>query len=247
MRANWGEDQIELRVGNETALTNAVYAQIQKGKPEVGVISRDLVDKLARSHQAWRDHQVLDFEPARVTKVILRDTMQEIELQKNKKGWDIMRPLYARASDQEMQNLLQTLRNLRVKNFVAEDNSNNLLQGLNDPAVRVQLFYDDKKERVAALQLGKNDPDDPNAVFAKQGGGKSVFTIETNGLEALNLSTENYRDRKLARFAPEAVSQIKIYHQDALFQQAIETNGTWQWSDMVASWHLANDQAIQRF
>jgi hypothetical protein len=245
LRANWEEEQIELRVGNETALTNAVYVQIQKGEPEITVVPRELIDKLMQSHNAWRDSQVLEFEPDRINKIIIRDLFKEIELQKNRKGWYIVRPIYARASEEKMQNLLGDLHQLQVKEFVDED-GNRLTQGLNEPAVRVQLFDDKKKERVAALLLGKNDPNDPSVLFARRGGSKTIFTVETNWLETLSLSMESYRDRKLARFYPENVTQIKIYHHDTLFQQALATNGIWKLqaaSNVVAG----NSQAIQNF
>lgn len=244
-RANWEEEQIELRVGNETALTNAVYVQIQKGEPEITVVPRELIDKLVQSHNAWRDPHVLEFEPDRINKIIIRDLFKEIELQKNKKGWYIVRPIYARASEEKMQNLLGDLHQLQVKEFVDED-GNRLTQGLNEPAVRVQLFDEKKKERVAALLLGKNDPNDPSVLFARRGGSKIIFTVETNWLETLSLSMESYRDRKLARFSPENVSQIKIYHHDTLFQQALVTNGIWKLQ--AASNVFAGDsQAIQNF
>ena len=246
LRANWGKEQIELRVGRETAFTNAVYAQFQKGVSEVRVIDRAIVDKLAQNFNNWRDRQVLSFDPNTVTKIILRNAVKEMELQKKKGEWYVIRPLYARASNQHISTLLQKLQEAQVESFVSEDKSNVSAWGLSEPQLRVQLFNAEKKERVATLQLGNIKTDDLSVLFARRGGEATVFTLSTNVLEFLSLSTESYRDKKLARFSPEKVSRIRLYQNGILTHHVFQTNGIW-FSTQDNLSHQLNASALNSF
>lgn len=247
LRANWGEEQIELRIGSETALTNSVYVQSQKNASEVKVINRAIVDRLAQNFDNWRDRQVIEFDPNQVSKIVLRNSTKEIEIQKKEEGWYVIRPLYARASGQVIENLLQNLQQAKIESFVSENNSSINAWGLNEPQVRVQLFYPNKKEKVAGLQLGSNDPERSSVLFARRGADKSIFTLHTNLLEVLTLTTETYQDKKVVRFSPQQIAQIRLYQDNILTHRAIQTNGVWYTIQNNGLKSDLNSLAIQSF
>jgi len=96
---------------------------------------------------------------------------------------------------------------------------------LSESQIRIQLF--DANKKVATLQLGKNNPENLSTLFARRGGSSSIFTLSTNIMESLSLSTEFYRDKKLARFSSEKISQIRLYQNKILTHSVFQTNGVW--------------------
>jgi Domain of unknown function (DUF4340) len=87
-----------IEFGADTAVEGTCYVRIE-GNDAVFVTGNELKNLASRRSDAFRDHQITPFLTAQIDRVVVHQTAGEIELVRQQNGWQIVRPIKARADD----------------------------------------------------------------------------------------------------------------------------------------------------
>jgi hypothetical protein len=199
--------QYELLVGRKMAINDSVYARASGRKNEpVRIIPNTVKDILQKDLSAFRSRNVFDFDLDKVTKVATRiaDTAttpgQQCEVDLKDGKWTLQLPLVARASDADVQALLNKILAERAVDFVIDDASNLSPYGLTSPTATLSVTL--KTDEPMVLEIGGPVPDKPDQVYAQRLKSNSVFTLTKGSVDDLLKAVPNVRDRHVLPFDP---------------------------------------------
>ena len=199
--------QYELLVGRKMAINDSVYARASDKKNEpVRIIPNTVKDILQKDLSAFRSRNVFDFDVDQATQVATRiaDTTttpgQQCEVDLKDGKWTLQLPLVARASDADVQALLNKILGVRAVDFVIDDASNLSPYGLTSPAATLSVTL--KTDEPMVLEIGGPVPDKPDQVYAQRLKSNSVFTLTKSSVDDLLKAVPNVRDRHVLPFDP---------------------------------------------
>jgi hypothetical protein len=199
--------QYELLVGRKMAINDSVYARASGRKNEpVRIIPNTVKDILQKDLSAFRSRNVFDFDLDKVTRVATRvaDTAttpgQQCEVDLKDGKWTLQLPLVARASDADVQALLNKILAERAVDFVIDDASNLSPYGLTSPTATLSVTL--KTDEPMVLEIGGPVPDKPDQVYAQRLKSNSVFTLTKGSVDDLLKAVPNVRDRHVLPFDP---------------------------------------------
>jgi len=194
------------------AINDSVYARASGRKSEpVRIIPSTVKDILEKDLSDFRSRNVFDFAVDKVTKVATRvaDTSttpgQQCELDKKDDKWTLQLPLVARASNTDVQSLLNKILAVRAVDFVTDDSSNLSQYGLTSPGATLTVTLQGEKDKASedmVLQFGGGVPNKPDQVYAQRLNSSSVFTLTKTSVDDLLRAVPNVRDRHILPFDP---------------------------------------------
>ena len=173
------------------AINDSVYARASGRKNEpVRIIPSPVKDVLEKDLSDFRSRNVFDFDVDKVTKVAthVADTAttpaQEYEVDLKDGNWMLQNPLVARASDTDVQALLNKILGRRAIDFITDDASNLSPYGLTSPSATLSVTRQADEEPMV-LQIGGPVPDKPDQVYAQRLKSNSVFTLAKSSVDDL--------------------------------------------------------------
>jgi len=197
----------ELLVGRKMAINDSVYARASGRKNEpVRIIPSSVKDALQKDLSAFRSRNVFDFDLDKATQVATRiaDTPatpgQQCEVDLKDGKWTLQLPLVARASDTDVQALLNKILAERAVDFVTDDASNLSSYGLTSPAATLSVML--KTGEPMVLEIGSPVPNKPDQLYAQRLKSNSVFTLYKSSVDDLLKAVPNVRDRHVLPFDP---------------------------------------------
>lgn len=184
-----------LRLGGRTPLGSQVYFQ-QVGQDGVFTVDAGLFEALPASPDAWRDRRLFDADALAFDRVeVLGDTEFEAAMATNG-AWGLVRPLVARANEDQIRRLLTDASDSRVTAFVSDPPMMAAGDfGLAKPAA--QLVLKRGTNEVLRLQFGGVPTNAPGEVFVRRSDFGNVVRITNAILESLRRPLAAYRDRRL--------------------------------------------------
>lgn len=197
----------ELLVGRKMAINDNVYARASGRKNEpVRIIPNSVKDILQKDLSDFRSRSVFDFDLDKATRIATRiagtsttpDQQCEVDLKDGK--WALQLPLVARASDADVQSLLNKILAERAIDFVTDDASNLSPYGLTSPAATLSVTL--KTDEPMVLEIGGPVPAKPDQVYAQRLKSNSVFTLTKSSVDDLLKAVPNVRDRHVLPFDP---------------------------------------------
>ena len=201
-----------LLLGRKTAISDSVYARASDKKNEsVRVIPFAIKQALQKDLADFRSRNVFDFEPEKVTKVATKiaDTAtmpgQQCELDLKDGHWSLQMPLVARASETDVQGLLNKILGEHIVDFVTDDASNLSQYGLTSPTATLSVTIKSDSNQPnddLVLQIGGPVPNKPDQVYAQRLKSNSVFTLTRSSVDELLKAVPNVRDRHVMAFDP---------------------------------------------
>jgi len=206
------DKQYILLDGRKTAISDSVYARASERKNEpVRVVPNALKQALQKDLPDFRSRNVFDFEPDKVTKLATRTAEtattpgQQCEVDSKDGKWTLQMPLVARASDQEVQGLINKILSLHIVDFVTDDASNLSQYGLTTPSATLSVTIKPdpaKPDEDLVLEIGGPVPNKPDQVYAQRLKSNSVFTLTRANVDELLKALPNVRDRHVLAFDP---------------------------------------------
>lgn len=199
-----------LRVGALTNPGDQVFVQVE-GDLGAYVVDSELLNHLPHSANEWRDTTVINladlaFDRLAVTNsakgdnsrgglplssatfVVLRDPTNQL--------WRMVWPLEARANHARIQESLQELQQLRIRDFVSDDPRPDLESyGLAPP--ELELGFGAGTNGLALLQFGRSPTNDLTQVYARRPGQTGVVTVDKALLLAWCAFLNDFRDPRL--------------------------------------------------
>jgi hypothetical protein len=220
-----GEYRVQIFVGSRTAPGNEVFLQVV-GDEGVYVVDAELLHLLPRNANEWRDTAFLDLPVASLERIAVTNGSKSFELQRNgpKGPWRMALPGFqARANSAKIEELLASVRDLRVRQFISDDPKPDLDSlGLQTPDLQIAFGQGSNTLTVAQFSA-KGPTNEPARVYARRLGERAIVVVETNLLGAWRAQANEFRDSHLVSLAG-PVTAIAVRGQDQF--TLLTTNGS---------------------
>jgi uncharacterized protein DUF4340 len=179
--------------------------------------------QVQREVQENRAKEVFSFQTGAISAITLKRPGGEIQLARRGKGWEITRPLQAKADAATVEEILGQLANLKmVRNLGPGDLK---VFGLAQPALEVSFIAKGETHRLA---LGEAVPAD-QGYYARKDDAPGVFIIATGARDCLNQQLFALRDKTLWAFKADQVKSLKISNDQNQVDLEKGNGNTWQW------------------
>jgi hypothetical protein len=134
------------------------------------------------------------------------------------------------ANGPKVESLLGALSSLRVaeppRGYVADDVKDDAPFGLDPPRIRVELKTDQSDDPIL-LDIGKTVPEEPERVYARQGGQDDVVMVEARAISEIPTEATALRSQQVTDIVPAAVTQIEVITRSDIFKLE-KAHGVWQ-------------------
>src|SRR5262249_24857485 len=134
-----------LRLGKAVPDKKTVYAQ-REGDPTVFTVDEELVRAVPTSATALRDKTGFAYSREPVERVELESPKGKVALAMEGGAWKLTAPMALKADEASVNDLLWKVRDLKAKDFVADDQKSLARYGLDQPQVRLSVWEKDVKE-----------------------------------------------------------------------------------------------------
>lgn len=204
-----GEDEPRpILFGKDAALEGKMYVRLENSK-ETFLASQSIKKAIEKKADEFRDRKLTDLVTAQVSRLIIKTTAGEMELEKNGEHWEIAKPMRARGDDQKIGDLIAQITTARIQQFVADDHGDLHPYGLAEPRGSVTLFgLDDKQGQT--LQIGGVSEKEKDQIFVRSVARGFVYTLPKKIEEILNAKPNDLRDRHLVRFETNILDRITV-------------------------------------
>lgn len=229
-------DSTELCVGIPTEIGNNFYL-LGPNKKEVFVVNRQVIDSLLVDLSDLRNREIFNIPVFEIDVLSLQINTPEsvgnsefrVRVARTNNGWIFEAPLTAEADATQVANTINTLTAAKVVEFKAQETSDPILQGLENPTMRVTLHGNKRRQ---TLLIGNKVPttkdDDIPTYFARIEDNSTVFTVAAEPFDKLRVAEEALRERSFMNFDPTGLTSIDLSEGDLQIRlQKLET-GTWQ-------------------
>jgi hypothetical protein len=216
-----------LRLGKAVPEKKTVYAQ-REGDATVFTVDEELVKAVPTSAAALRDKTVLAYDRSKLERVEVESPKGKVTLAVEGGAWKITAPASLKVDETAMSDLLFKARDLRAKEFVAEDHKQLARYGLDRPEVRLSLWEKDAKEPKTLLVAAAKEKEQAYATVTGGGTPPVVVLVDGKALTDLAKSAQDLRDRMvLASFDVQNVTRVEIKRKDATL--VLERKGDTDW------------------
>ena len=198
----------EITFGNDAALQGKMYVRVGDGS-DVIIAAQSVRNDIAKKPEEFRDKKLTDLTTAQVTRLLLKTTAGEMELEKKSDHWEIIKPLRARGDDQKINDLLAQVTTAQIQQFIAEDRGDLRPYGLAEPRGSIALFSADDKTG-QTLQIGGVPEKEKEQVYVRFTARNAVYTLPKKIEEILAVKPADLRDRHLVRIDPNILDRITI-------------------------------------
>jgi hypothetical protein len=203
-----------LHIGNERKQGNDLYVQVE-GEPSVLVIDKEILDRLNKKLDDFRERALLDIPVDSVTRVEILQGTKSMEFEKQSDGsWRVVQPLLARADAARIGDLLAQICNARVDQFLSEDAGAAKTYGLDEPHGSVLKLT--AGDQTYSIIFGDNLKEDPEKIAAQLKGRYSIVSIPSFFAKPVSEPLNYYRDASLASFDPASVIEVEVRQRQAV-------------------------------
>jgi hypothetical protein len=200
-----------LRFGRAAPDGRGVYAQ-RDGESAVLLVEEELWKSVPRSAAALRDKTVFAYDRSKLQRMELESPKGTVALALEDGRWRITAPVPLRADEAAVSELLWKARDLRAREFVAEEPGRRAAYGLDRPRVRLSVWEKDASGSKTLLVAPGRERERAYATAVGEGAGfPGVAAVDATALEDLARSVTDLRDHALAEaFDTKDVARITI-------------------------------------
>ena len=198
-----------LRFGKAVPDKKGVYAQ-RDGDSTVLLVEDELGKAIPASAAALRDKTIFAYDRGKLERVELESPKGKVALALQDGKWRITAPVALRADEGAMSQVLFKARDLRARDFVAEDAKRLAAYGLDKPQIRISVWEKDAKEPKILLLAPAREKDRAYATALGQGAA-GVAAVDAAALQDLARGVTDLRDRSLSEaFDTKDVTRVTI-------------------------------------
>jgi hypothetical protein len=216
-----------LRLGKPVPDKKTVYAQ-REGDPTVFTIEEELVKAVPASATALRDKAIFAYDRSKLERVEVESPKGKVALAMEGGAWKITAPAALKADESATSDLLFKARDLRAKEFVADDGKQLARYGLDKPQLRLSVWEKDAKEPKTLLVVPAKEKD---LAYATLAAGGPIVLVDARALTDLARSAQDLRDRTLfGSFDTRDVTRVQIQRKDQTLVLDRKGEEDWQLS-----------------
>jgi hypothetical protein len=218
------ENPVKILIGMENPLDKSFFAK-RADEARVVLIPSLLKSLLEKNIFDFRQKNVFRFETdqAKTIKLRLKETQWEAE--KKDDDWFLVHPVSALAQKSRITDILSSLSNLKAKEFVSEDKTEDELTeyGLDKPEGEVTVNLPLENQEVTFFIQKKDD-----RVYAASSLSSKILLVEDSILSDLGKSPDDLRDKKVADFYSWEVRKLQIKKGDFSLMLVKDEDDNWQ-------------------
>ena len=231
------DESIELSVGTATEIGNNSYL-LGPSKKDVFVVNNQVIKSLLVDLDDLRSREIFNIPVFEIDALSLQISTPEsignsdfrVRVARTNNGWIFEAPLTAEADATQVANTINTLTAAKVLEFKAQETSDPILQGLENPAMRVTLHGNKRRQ---TLLIGNKVPttntDATPTYFARIEDNPTVFTVAAEPFDKLREAEEALRERNFMSFDKAALTSIELSEGELQIRlQKLETGNSWQ-------------------
>ena len=220
----------EIKVGKDTPVGNSAYIK-SAAKPGILLVSNSFPSQVEKSVDDLRPRTLIGFKPEDVREVVLSNSDgSQLELSKKGDQWTIIKPKPYAADNSAVQQLLETVSNARVADFIDDNPSDLAKYGLASPSFKL-ILYGGKSNSEESLLFGFKQPQpDKLGLYARRGEGNDqpVITVDNYVLNSVNKNFDDLRDKTVLGLDKAKVDHVIIAAPN--FDETLARTGASKWS-----------------
>jgi hypothetical protein len=197
---------VKVLIGMENPLDNTFFAQ-KEGDKRVVLLPSMLKSTLDKKLFDFRQKDIFKFETGDVKSIKLQAKDTKWDAQKKDSEWFFEKPLRALAKESKITNILDTLSNLKAKEFIGEDKKADELKklGLDKPEYQITLTMPAaNKELTFALHKDKEK------TYVTTSQSTKIIVPESDVLADLEKKADELRENKVVSFNTWQTSKVAI-------------------------------------
>ena len=212
----------KLLIGDDTPAGTAVYAATG-GDPRVFALSSYKKNSFDKSTNDLRDKRLLPLDADRVSSIELTAKKQTIAFGRSKDEWQIVKPKPFRADRSQVEELLRSLRDVKMDLSGSEDDKKAAAAfGAGTPFATVRVT---DVSGTLELQVRKSKDD----YYAKSSAVEGIYKISSGMATGLDKGLDDFRNKKLFDFGFAEPEKIEIH--DGSKSYFLTRSGSDWWSN----------------
>jgi Domain of unknown function (DUF4340) len=227
-----------IEFGTDTAVEGTCYVRA-RGNDAVFVTGNELKNLIAKRSDAFRDHQITPFLTAQIDRVIVHQTAGDIELVRQPNGWQIVRPIKARADDEIVNATLEKINATPVLDFTESEK----IPGTEteNSGRSITLFSGEEKVEISCVCPA---PNQPGKIYLRVASRPSLLLVSDSFAQAINVKPNQLRDRRIARLNSDIIDRIRIDQAGTASVLLARREDHWEIANQQNA--PANNEAISR-
>jgi len=205
----WLKDKnkpVKILIGMENPLDKTFFAK-RDDETRVVLISSQLKDLMEKSLFDFRQKDIFRFETDEVKSVKLKAKKIRWKATKKEEEWFLEKPVKSLANTSKIDNLLTSLSNLKAKEFVSEEKSEDEIKkySLENPDYKITLFMPLANQEVT-FSLHKEE----EKLYANTSLSSKIIEVEDALLSDLEKEAAELREKEVANFYSWEVNRLHI-------------------------------------
>jgi hypothetical protein len=176
----------QLMLGDDTPAGGDVYVAVA-GDPKVFTVSSYTKTSLAKNLNDLRDKSLLTLNPDKVSRVELLKKGQDLEFDRTKDGWQILKPSASPADATAVNDLVRSLTSPRMDLTSAGDAAADFAHGT---AVGTAKLTGDKGEQTLEVRKNKDD------YYAKSSATEGTYKVDSSIGPAFDKKLDDFQPKK---------------------------------------------------
>jgi hypothetical protein len=217
-------------IGQSSALGDQVFLEVV-GNPDIYLVSADWLQLIPSDKNQWRDLSLLNLPRLHYQSIHVRSPGRGFDLERDPTNhlWFMTNPVTARADNGRINQLLNGLQRLRVRQFVSDDPKADLeLYGLqtSPQTPDLDLSFWQGSNLTAQLQVGLSLSNQPGLAYGRRQDPSNVVVIDRAALKPWQGAHTNFLDYHFISVSPDAIGSIAVQGENQ-FAVEKQTNGQW--------------------
>jgi hypothetical protein len=217
-----------IAVGKTTPVGFSAYLRTSD-KPAVLLTSSAFPPGMQKKLEDLRSHELMSFKVDDVQKLTLEhDNGSVTEVDRDGEKWNIVKPARYVADPTEVRQLLSTLNNSRIGEFISDAPLTVRQYGLGLPHLTVTVYTGKENARQSLLFGFKQTEQGKDGIYVRRGESAPVYTVPPYVMSDIDKSVIELRDKQvLGAVSPADVQRVSISDGAAKF--ALERKGAVKW------------------
>ena len=236
-----------LEVGKVTPVGFSAYLKYTD-QPQIMLTSSAFPSGMNKTIDQMRDRELMSFKVDDVQKLLItHDDGTQIEIDRDGDKWKIVKPGNYEADPTQVRQILTTLGDSKVADFITDAPTNAAQYGLEKPHL-VATVYLKKGGAQESLLFGfKQKEQGKDGIYVRRGERAPIYTIAPWVMSGVDRAVLNLRDKTVLSFDSSQIDTIEIKPSDKP-QFEIKRAGNDKWNVVAAGKTSPADLAIvERF
>ena len=199
-----------LLVGATSPVGSNSYA-MWEGGDKVLLLSSNLTPQFDKGLYDLRHKKLFAFKRDDVERIrIVRSEAPEIDLARKGDGWKIVKPIHARASETEINQILDKLANLKAVSFDDENPKDLSAYGLDKPVWRIEVALKPDQTRIALLLGSMHETKGKGSIYAKRGDRPTVVSLGMDLIGTFAKGPKELREKRVMPFKTWKIHKLEL-------------------------------------